>query len=184
MSETTANPANRIHRFLETEAVVWLSTTRPGGLPHLVPAWFWWDGVELIVFSKPDAVKVRNLRENPDLMLALGDADADFDVGLVEARATVLDEAFPVPEAMYDKYARRMTAAGLDHRSFAETYSQAILIAPTRYLPWHGRTVSDVPLDAVPTGLIARLRGAIAGLRGRRLGWQSPAPRTAGVSAG
>ena len=34
----------RIQRFLEEEAVVWLSTVRPDGTPHIVPVWFWWDG--------------------------------------------------------------------------------------------------------------------------------------------
>ena len=78
--------ATRIRRFLEAEPVVWLSTVRPDGTPHLVPIWFWWDGEALLVFSKPDAQKVRNLRANPSVMLALGDAEADFDVGLVEGR--------------------------------------------------------------------------------------------------
>lgn len=186
MNETAAapaaNPAARIRRFLETEAVVWLSTTRPGGLPHLVPCWFWWDGVELIVFSKPDAVKVRNLRENPSLMLALGDAEADFNVGLIEAHATIHEGAFPVPEAMYDKYARRLASAGLDRRTFADIYSQAILIAPTRFLPWHGRTVADVAAEATP-GLLERLRGAVAGLRLNPLGWLNPARRPVVVPA-
>jgi PPOX class probable F420-dependent enzyme len=188
MNETAAttapNPAARIRRFLEREAVVWLSTTRSGGLPHLVPCWFWWDGVELIVFSKPDAVKVRNLRENPALMLALGDAEADFDIGLVEARATLHEGAFPVPEAMYDKYARQMASTGLDRRTFAETYSQAILIAPTRFLPWHGRTVGDVAPEAFAPAFLQRLRGAIGGLRLNPLGWLNPARRPSAVPAG
>ena len=75
----------RIVRFLEREPVVWLSTVRPDGQPHLVPTWFWWDGEALLVFSKPDARKVRNLRANPSVMLALGDAEEDFDIGLIES---------------------------------------------------------------------------------------------------
>ena len=63
--------------------------------PHLVPIWFWWDGEALLVFSKPDAQKVRNLRANPSVMLALGDAEDDFDVGLLEGRAEFLDGRRP-----------------------------------------------------------------------------------------
>lgn len=150
MDDTAAR--NRIARLLETEAVVWLSTTRPDGLPHLVPVWFWWDGQSVLVFSKPEAVKVRSLRENPALMLALGDPDADFDVGLLEARATVLSERVPVPEPMFAKYADRMAAIGLDPSTFAETYRQAVRIAPTRFLPWHGRTE---PASARPATALA-----------------------------
>ena len=42
----------------------------PGRDPHIVPIWFWWDGEAVLVFSKPDAQKVRNMRENPAVMLA------------------------------------------------------------------------------------------------------------------
>ena len=83
--------ATRIRRFLEAEPIVWVSTVRPDGTPHLIPIWFWWDGEALLVFSKPDAQKVRNLRANPSVMLALGDVEDDFDVGLVEGRAELLD---------------------------------------------------------------------------------------------
>src|SRR5689334_20575453 len=77
----------RIRRFLEQEPIVWMSTVRPNGRPHLVPIWFWWDGEALLIFSKPNAQKVRNLRFCPDVMLALGDAEEDFDVGLLHGIA-------------------------------------------------------------------------------------------------
>ena len=81
----------RLRRFLEQEPVVWLSTVRPNGGPHLVPIWFWWDGETVLVFSKPEAQKVRNLRANAAVMLALGNAEDDFDVGLVEGHAELVD---------------------------------------------------------------------------------------------
>ena len=37
----------RVRPMLASEPVVWLSTVRPDGLPHLVPTWFWWDGEAL-----------------------------------------------------------------------------------------------------------------------------------------
>lgn len=74
--DSTTLAATRIVRFLERKSVVWLSTVRPDGGPHLVPIWFWWDGQALLVFSKPGAQKVRNLRAHPSVMLAIGDAGA------------------------------------------------------------------------------------------------------------
>jgi len=72
MSVTTADQyaahAARLDRFLSEEPVVWLSTVRPDGAPHLVPIWFTWDGTSLLVFSKPGAQKVRNLSANPVAM--------------------------------------------------------------------------------------------------------------------
>ena len=134
--------ASRIHRFLETEPVVWVSTVRPDGAPHLVPIWFWWDGEAMLVFSKPDAQKVRNLRANPSVMLALGDAEADFDVGLLEGRAELLDRPTSdvLPAGHLAKYAAQLRAIGVTPEAYAEAYSQVIRIVPADFLAWHGRT--------------------------------------------
>ena len=85
--DTTDLAASRVQRFLETEPVLWLSGPDRDGAPHLVPTWFAWDGETIGMGSKPGAQKVRNLRAKPRAMLAIGDAEADFDVGLFEATA-------------------------------------------------------------------------------------------------
>ena len=141
MSSPTVARA-RIRRFLEEEPVVWLSTVRPDGTPHIVPIWFWWDGGALVVASKPGAQKVRNLRANPSVMLALGDAEDDFDVGLVKGRAELLDRPSreTLPAGLFAKYAAPLTAMGVDASEFAATYSQVIRIVPDDYLGWHGRS--------------------------------------------
>ena len=141
-TQPTTVAASRIHGFLEREPVVWLSTVRPDGGPHLVPIWFWWDGEAVLVFSKPGAQKVRNLRAHPSVMLALGDAEDDFDVGLVRGRAELLDAPTSevLPTAALDKYADRLASIGLGAEEYAATYSQVIRIVPLDFLPWHGRT--------------------------------------------
>ena len=118
-TEPTTVAATRIQGFLEREPVVWLSTVRPDGAPHLVPIWFWWDGEALLVFSKPGAQKVRNLRAHPSVMLALGDAEDDFDVGLMRGRAEILDQPTRdvMPAAHLAKYAGRMATMGSAPRS-------------------------------------------------------------------
>ena len=40
MDTDTDLAAARVDRFLREEPVVWLSTVRPDGAPHLVPTWF------------------------------------------------------------------------------------------------------------------------------------------------
>ena len=133
----------RVRPMLATEPVVWLSTVRPDGLPHLVPTWFWWDGDALIVFSKPNAVKVRNLRANPRLMVALGRPEEDFSVGLIEAEATLGEAA--VTDQFLAKYAVMLEEAGLDRETFVATFTQSIRIVPTRFLAWRGRAASHDP---------------------------------------
>jgi len=141
-TEPTTVAASRIHGFLEREPVVWLSTVLPDGGPHLVPIWFWWDGEALLVFSKPAAQKVRNLRVHPSVMLALGDAEDDFDVGLLRGRAELLNQPTRdvLPAEHLDKYAAKLAAIGVSAEEYAATYSQVIRIVPDDFLPWHGRT--------------------------------------------
>ena len=104
--DRTAVAALRLERFLETEPVIWLSTTSADGAPYLVPTWFVWDGEAIVIRSKPHARKVRNLSHDPRTMLALGDAEDDFDVGLVRGRAELLDAPTSevLPTAALDKY--------------------------------------------------------------------------------
>lgn len=136
---SSAATLGRVRPMLARERVAWLSTVRPNGLPHLVPAWFWWDGEALVVFSKPDAVKVRNLRANPRLMVALGRPEEDLSVGLIEAEAVVVNSRADVPDGFFAKYGTDLADAGLDRASFRRTYTQAIRIVPTRFLAWRGR---------------------------------------------
>jgi PPOX class probable F420-dependent enzyme len=172
--DTTA--VARILRFLEREPVVWLSTVRPDGGPHLVPIWFWWDGDALLVFSKPHAQKVRNLRERPSVMLALGDAEDDFDVGMLEGRAELLDRPTRevMPAAHVAKYATQLAVLGLTAEGYAATYSQVIRIVPVRFLPWHGRTAPASAWGAVDR-VGAQMRAAI---RRVALGLDRPEPAT------
>ena len=142
MDAVDAASAARIGRLLDSEPVVWLSTVRPDGTPHLVPIWFSWDGETVLIASKPHARKVANLRANPRVMLALGEPDDDFDVGLLEGVAEILDvsAADVRPPSHLRKYRHRMAEIGLSPEEFLATYSLVIRVRPTRFLPWHGRT--------------------------------------------
>lgn len=130
----------RLARFLAEEPVVWLSTVRPDGTPHLVPTWFAWDGDVVVMMSKPGAQKVRNLRANACAMLAVGDAEDDFDVGLLEARAELIEDAAGLTPAFAAKYADRIAALGLTPERFVAIYSLMIRLTPTKALGWHGRS--------------------------------------------
>src|SRR4051812_2744501 len=142
MDAVDAASATRIARLLDHESVVWMSTVRPDGTPHVIPIWFSWDGESVLIASKPHAKKVANLRANPRVMLALGEPDDDFDVGLFEGVAEILDApaADVLPATHLRKYRDQMAAIGLSREEFLATYSLVIRVRPTRFLPWHGRT--------------------------------------------
>ena len=179
--------AARIDRMLRRETVVWLSSVCADGTPHLVPIWFSWDGEALLIASKPHARKVANLRENPSVMLALGEPDDDFDVGMVEGMAELLDApaAIALPASHLAKYGGQMAAIGLTADEFLRTYSQVIRIRPTRFLPWHGRTTRaqveamngrGIPLERRLAAAVRRVaHGAASGAGALDLPAGSPA---------
>jgi PPOX class probable F420-dependent enzyme len=175
MDDATAPlaPAARIDRLLWREPVIWLSSVRPDGAPHLVPIWFSWDGETILVASKPYARKVANIRFNPAVMIALGEAEADFDIGMLQGQADLLPTPAreALPTAHLTKYADRMAAIGLTPNEFLATYSQVIRIRPTRFLPWHGRTTpasATAPGDAIDARLREAIRRVASGLERRR----------------
>jgi PPOX class probable F420-dependent enzyme len=158
--------ALRVQRFLEKEPVIWLSSIRTDGAPHLVPTWFVWDGEAIVIRSKPEARKVRNLRHDPRAMLALGDAEDDFDVGLLEATAEVevASADYALPNVFLDKYRERIAALGLTTDEFARTYSATIRLTPARALPWHGRSRPRSWVEAARRLLFERPAVALSGV--------------------
>ncbi len=133
---TRERDAHVDHR-LRAEPIIWLSTVRPDGRPHLVPVWYLWDGRTILVFSQPGAQKVRNLRHSSQVALALDTADEGEDVVIIEGEATLLpdgtvDATLP---AYGEKYARLMVRIGTSPEVMAASYTQAIQIRPTRFLP-------------------------------------------------
>ena len=132
-SPTEAHADARLRR----EPIIWLSTTRPDGRPHLVPVWFWWDGETVLVFSKPDQ-KVRNLRQTPHVMLALDSAEQGEDIVMLRGVATLLDEPISavMSPAYAEKYAALLREIGSSAERMAAEYTQPIRIRPTKYLVW------------------------------------------------
>lgn len=157
--------ALRVQRFLEQEPVIWLSSIRTDGAPHLVPTWFVWDGETIVIRSKPEARKVRNLRHDPRAMLALGDAEDDFDIGLLEATAEVEVARGDgrLPWGFLDKYRERIAALGLTPDEFARTYSATIRLTPARALPWHGRSCPRSWVEAAQRLLFQRPAVGLSG---------------------
>ena len=148
MPPTTDQRRLEIDERLRTEPTVWLSSTRPDGRPHVVPVWFNWDGSVFDLFSKPNAQKIRNLREHPAVMLAVGQPAEEWDVELVEGTASIVESPTSevVPPTMFEKYASLMARASLDTETFVTTYCQPVRITPTRFLGYGGKGWTDPAL--------------------------------------
>jgi PPOX class probable F420-dependent enzyme len=132
----------RLHRLLCDARIVWLSTTRPDGRPHVVPTWFDWDGEVITVFTRPEAQKVRNVRHEPRVMVAIGKPEPAFEVELLEADAIVRSCPVNPSTTFASKYAEALAETGRTIDSYAAEYPHAIRIRPTRLLDWGARGAS------------------------------------------
>lgn len=122
-----------IDQRLRENIIVWLSSVRPDGRPHTAAVWFLWDGSSILIFSQQNQ-KVRNLRQNPQVSLALDNTNDGDDVITIEGTAELLDNpAITTALAPYaEKYGELMKDLGWTAEQMSKSYSQAIRITPTR----------------------------------------------------
>jgi PPOX class probable F420-dependent enzyme len=134
-----SNPAHaRADRRLRSEQVAWLTTVRADGQAQSTPVWFLWDGDTFLLYSQPDAQKVRNVTANPKVSLHLSDDGAGDDVVSFEGAAAVEPDTPRADrvEAYLSKYRAAIEDLGYEPGPFARTYSTAIRIRPTRARVW------------------------------------------------
>ena len=135
-----------VEQRLRTDWWAWLITVRPDGRPHVVLVGFFWDGQTFLIFSQPNTQKLRNVRHNPHVRLALdGTGKLGLDVVVVEGTAELLNEtslsimsANPAIEAKYEAWWPLADEAGLvtkdrDWQAVFADYSQPIRVTPTRF---------------------------------------------------
>jgi PPOX class probable F420-dependent enzyme len=103
------------------------------GVPQPSPVWFWWDGDSLLVYSRPDTPKLRNIAANPRVALHLNDDGTGGDVVVISGRAHTSDDlpADQVPDYVA-KYLGLIEGNNWTPASFAADYSVPIRITPTR----------------------------------------------------
>jgi PPOX class probable F420-dependent enzyme len=134
-SHLPADQREHVEIRLRQNLIAWLTTVRPSGQPESVPVWFLArDDAPILVYSQPGKVKLRNITENPKVMLALDVTDIGRDIVRIEGtakRAENYPPANKVP-AYVAKYAERIGTMFHTADQFAELFSVAILITPTR----------------------------------------------------
>ena len=134
-----SNPLQaQILERLEKEEYGFLITVRPDGRPHAVPVCFLYERDardeqdSILIFSLPDSVKVRNLRENPHVALALDNFGfGDYFSVVIDGIAELVDEPsnwlqYPPYDSKYRALSQRIF--GNDHvpDEYAAQFSQAI----------------------------------------------------------
>jgi len=131
--DTTTPFGERAARRLRDEGLGWLVTVSPAGQPQPSRVWFEWDGDSVLLYSKPDTPKLRNIAANPRVALHLDGDDLGGDLVILQGTARVSDDppADQVPSYV-EKYRARMTRNGWSPADFAGMYSVPLRVDPTR----------------------------------------------------
>jgi PPOX class probable F420-dependent enzyme len=120
---------------LHGNLMAWLTTVRPDGRPVSVPVWFLLrDDDTVLVYSRPDTQKLRNIQQNPHVALGLDVTDLGRDIIRLDGIAQQVDDIAPADQTQQYavKYAERIGALFGTADKFAAQFSVAIVITPTR----------------------------------------------------
>ena len=125
----------RVEARLATNLMAWLTTVSPAGRPDSVPVWFLVrDDDSILIYSQPGKAKLRNIDANPNVALGLDVTDIGRDIIRIEGtarRASDHPRADHVPEYAA-KYTERIGAIFGTVERFAEMFSEAIVVTPSR----------------------------------------------------
>jgi len=118
----------QVDKKLREERNIWLASVRAGGAPHLVPIWFIAHEGLIYLCTAPTSVKVRNIRKNNRVSLALEDGSAPV---ILEGTAQV-QELAQTPPAVLDAF---KTKYDWDVRTDT-TYTVVVAITPKKRIDW------------------------------------------------
>ena len=128
-----------VEERLGREVVIWLTTVRTDGQPQTSPVWFVWDGESFLIYSMPASQKVPNIRGNPHVSLNLDGDGAGGAIVSFEGQASI-DEEAPLAhtvEPYLTKYRTLIEGMNAQPEPFAQAYSTAIRVTPTRRRVYH-----------------------------------------------
>jgi PPOX class probable F420-dependent enzyme len=134
-SHLPAADRERAETRLRSNLIAWLTTVRPDGQPVTVPVWFLLrDDETILVYTRPEKQKLRNLAANPRVSFVLDVTDIGRNVVRLEGTARTADDQPPANEqpAYLAKYTERIGALFGTPEQFATLFSAPLIITPAK----------------------------------------------------
>lgn len=123
-------------KHIKREYFVWLTTVDSTGTPQPRPVWFIWENDSFVIFSQATAQKLKHIQKNPNVALHFNTADALGEKKLIIFTGMAnIDEHCPPAHklrAYMRKYKSGILRLGATPEQFAEAYSVAIRVHPTK----------------------------------------------------
>jgi len=133
--DTSSEFGQRAARRLREERIYWLVTVAPDGTPQPVPVWALWEEAgTLLVYSRPDTSKLRNLASRPRVAVHLDGDGQGGDIVTVTGEARLAPDAPPADRvpAYVEKYREGLKRIRMTPEEFARAYSVALRVTPRR----------------------------------------------------
>jgi PPOX class probable F420-dependent enzyme len=139
MIDLSSKFGRAVQRHIKNQYVIWLTTVDSNLTPQPRPVWFIWENDSFLVFSKPDAHKVKHIEKHPGVALHFNTDDTDDKHVIVFTGEAFLDASCP-PAHKVSAYLRKYKSGiiGLDMtpERFSMEYSRAIRIRPADVRGW------------------------------------------------
>ena len=134
-SDLQSADRERAESRLRSNLIAWLTTVRPDGQPVTVPVWFLLrDDETILLYTKPEQAKLRNIAHNPKVSVALDVTDIGRNIVRLEGTAIQVHDQPPANgNSVYlAKYTERIAAMFGTPEEFAALFSAAIIITPAK----------------------------------------------------
>lgn len=126
--------AAHVEQHMHHDRIAWLVTVDADGTPQPSPIWFLWDADSILIFSRPDTGKVRNIAVRPRVAIHFNGDNNGGHIVVLTGLAALAPDAPPanaIPDYL-EKYRAGLLDIGMTPDSFAAEYSAAIRIVPER----------------------------------------------------
>lgn len=126
----TAELTQEVSDRLSSDHYAWLTTVAKSGQPVPRLIWFYFDGTDVIVYSEPNAAKVRHIRNHPRVSLNLDSDGNGAGIIVVGGDATVdAEDTDPLKDEHYRaKYGDLAASFGFTEE-FLAAYSTRLRIS-------------------------------------------------------
>ena len=134
LSDTTSEIGQRLHKRLQEEQTIWLTTVNQNGTPNPSLVWFLWEDDSILVLSQPAQGKVKAIRGNPHVSLNFDSDGHGGDMLILTGTAELLAEMSvdDVPAAYFTKYESGLKDLGYTPADMIANYHQPIRITIDR----------------------------------------------------
>ena len=126
-------------KHIKEEYVIWLTTVGKNSAPHPRPVWYVWDNGDILIYSDPNAFKVKHLKKHKQVALHFNtDAKGEEDVIVLLGEARVDRSAPPAHKhrAYLKKYHEGIIGLNMTPERFGEEYSAAIRVSLKSMRGW------------------------------------------------